>query len=157
MSRAVVLAAGNPLMRDDAIGACIARALEPVFLNLDIEVFIGETDVSCCLDYVCPDDFLIILDAMYMGEQPGTVCKIPLYAAFNCRKKSLFAHETDVVDTLAEWMPGIQGYLIGIEPAEICVGLGLSYCLKNKFTQVCADAEDLIRSIIDKYANTQSV
>jgi hydrogenase maturation protease len=52
-----------------------------------ITVIIGETDVPYCLNEIRPDDFLIIIDAVMQGNEPGSVVVFPLRDAVTSRGK----------------------------------------------------------------------
>lgn len=148
--RFVVMGIGNPIMRDDGIAISVARQLKPKMENRDIEVVIGETDVSFCMDSLKEQDFLVLMDAMYAGEEPGRVHKIPLHEAAAYRRRPSFAHDASVVDAIAAEFPDIRGVMIGIEPAVVGVGFELSNFLKIKFERICRDVEKMIYEITEE-------
>ncbi|MEI6100442.1 MAG: hydrogenase maturation protease [Eubacteriales bacterium] len=148
MNRIIVLGVGNPIMKDDGIGLRVAQAIQPGMSGRNIEVVIGETDVSYCLDCICADDFLLVLDAMFMGETPGNVRAIPLGKAISGHARPYTVHDMNVVDALWAAFPDMRGYLIGIEPAVVGIGFDLSNCLKKRFDRICADVDSLIQKIL---------
>lgn len=150
MNRTVVLGVGNPIMKDDGIGLRVAQAIQPGMAGRNIEVVLGETDVSYCLDCICADDFLVVLDAMYMGEEPGAVRAIPLARAISGRALPQTVHEMNVLDAITAAFPAMRGYLIGIEPAVVGIGFDLSNCIKKRFDRICADVDMLIQKILEE-------
>jgi hydrogenase maturation protease len=148
--RFVVMGIGNPIMRDDGIALSVARHLKPKMENRDMEVVIGETDVSYCVDSLKEQDFLVVMDAMYTGEEPGRVHRIPLREAAACRRRPFFAHDASVLDAIAAEFPDIRGVIIGIEPAVVGIGFELSNSLKIKFERICGDVERMINEIAEE-------
>ena len=150
MKRLVVMAIGNPIMKDDGIAIRVARHIKPKIIDKNVEVVIGETDVSFCLDSLSEEDFLVVMDAMYIGEEPGRVRLISLDKAAVYRRKPYFAHDMNVIDAIAAEFPGIRGYMIGIEPAVVGVGFELSNCLKIRFEGICSDVERMLAQIMEE-------
>ena len=57
-----VIAMGNTLMKDDAIGIEVAKEIEEKLLEKGIEVIYGETDVQYSISNVQEDDYIFILE-----------------------------------------------------------------------------------------------
>lgn len=150
MKRLVVMGIGNPILKDDGIALEVARQIKPRITDNNVEVVIGETDVLFCVDSLCEEDFLVVMDAMYTGEEPGRVKLIPLDQAVSRRKKPYSAHDVSVVDAIAAEFPNIRGYLIGIEPAVVGIGFELSNCLKIRLDRICSDVERMLRKIMEE-------
>lgn len=153
MSRIAVLGVGNPLMRDDGIGVRVAEMIRDRLEAKNIKVILGETDVSYCLDCICADDFLVLLDAIHAGGLPGSVWLLPMEQAVSCRQKPYAAHDMSLVDAIAEEYPKSRGVLIGIEPEDVGIGLELSACLQDQFSRICADVEALLQKIMEDEAD----
>ncbi len=150
MKRLVVMGIGNPILKDDGIALEVARQIKPRITDKNVEVVIGETDVFFCMERLRDADFLIVMDAMFTGEEPGRVKLIPLDQAVNCRKKPYSAHDVSVVDAIAAEFPNIRGYMIGIEPAVVGIGFELSNCLKIRLDRICSDVEKMLRKIMEE-------
>lgn len=141
-------------MRDDGIGAWVVKAIENDLQKHDITSFVGETDFQCCFDEIKPDDFVIIIDAMSQGKEPGNIDVMLLSDALKNRGKLRTQHEFSLFDLIDLHYPEVQGYFIGIEVAEIDFGFELSKSLREHFKQICADVLNIVLSIKEegKYA-----
>jgi hydrogenase maturation protease len=150
MSKTVVLGVGNLLMQDEAIGVRVAGELWDRLAAENVEFVIGETDVAYCLGCLCPDNFLVLLDAAQLGGAPGSVRILPIQDAVSCQIKPSAMHELNIVDAIAAEYPAIKGVLIGIEPEVVDVGLAMSECLQSQFSLICEEVEKLLRKILEE-------
>ena len=141
-----VVAIGNEMMRDDGIGICVAKELKNYLKIRDIELIIGETDVEYCLDNIEDGDDLIILDAAFEEDAPGT---INLYSIekllFN--RSIITQHQPSFLEAIRVYKMGVTGILITIEIAEISFGLGISEKMKSMLPQIVEE----VRKSIDDY------
>lgn len=137
MKRILVIGIGSLIMKDDGIGAKVAEAIEDGLRVNDIASLVGETDFQCCFDEIRHDDFLVIIDAMVQGKEPGSIDVMLLSDALKCRSKLRTQHEFSLFDLIELHYPKIQGCFIGIEAAEIGFGFGLSKPLQKCFEQIC--------------------
>lgn len=138
MKRILVIGIGSLVMRDDGIGSRVVEALESSLQENGISSFVGETDSQCCFDEIKPDDFVIIIDAIAQGKDPGNIDVMLLDDALKDRLKLRTPHEFNLLDLIELHAPKTQGYFIGIEAAEIGFGFELSKPLKESFGQICA-------------------
>jgi hydrogenase maturation protease len=138
-------------MMDDGIGLRVAGELRDRLTAENTEVMIGETDVAWCIDRIRTDDFLVLLDAMCMGEAPGSVRLLPMDKAVSGRLKPYAMHELNIMDAIAAEYPEIKGVLIGIEPAEVGIGLELSECLQSGFDRICANVWILLQKVLEDW------
>lgn len=134
-------------MRDDGIGARVVKAIENDLQKHDIASFVGETDFQCCFDEIKPDDFVIIIDAMSQGKEPGNIDVMLLSDALKNRGKLRTQHEFSLFDLIDLHYPEVQGCFIGIEAAEIGFGFELSKSLKEHFKQICAGVLNVVINI----------
>ena len=74
----LVIGIGSLIMTDDGIGTRIAEALKNRLQEQDIDVLVGETDYQYCFDEIRADDFLVILDAVMPGKDPGQYYDNPI-------------------------------------------------------------------------------
>lgn len=155
MRRVIVLAIGNLIMKDDGIGIKVAEYIKNRIEKNDIEVIIGETDFQFCVDKVKEGDFLIIIDAMYIGESAGNINVIPLDIALSNHSKLYSQHEMSLFDSIKDRFRDIKGYLIGIEVAEVDFGLDLSSVLSEKFQGICEKVENEILKIVEGLKNAR--
>lgn len=144
MKRILVIGIGSLVMRDDGIGARVVEAMESSLRENDIASFVGETDFQCCFDEIKPDDFLIIIDAMAQGKEPGSIDVLLLSDALKNRGKLRTQHEFSLFDLIELHDPKMQGYFIGIEVAEIDFGFELSKPLQKSFGRICTTVLDTV-------------
>ena len=141
-----VIAIGNEMMRDDGVGISVAKGLEDYLKTRDIELIIGETDVEYCLDNIEDEDDLIILDAAFEEDAPGTINLYSLVKLlFNIT--IITQHQPSLLEAIRVYKMGVKGILITIEVAEISFGLGISERMKGMLPQIVEE----IRKLIDDY------
>ncbi len=137
MNRMLVIGVGSLIMTDDGIGASVAEARKDKLQAHDVAVIIGETDVQYCLNEIRPDDFLVVIDSMMQGKAPGCLDIVPLQDAVKTPGKLCSQHDFSLIDAVSLNYPGMQGYLIGIEAAEIGFGFELSDALREGLERIC--------------------
>lgn len=147
MKRVLVIGIGSLVMMDDGIGSRVVEAIESRLRKYDIASFVGETDFQCCFDEIKPGDLVVIIDAMAQGNQSGSICIMPLSEALENRSKFRSQHEFSLFDLIELHAPKTQGYFIGIEPAKIGFGFGLSAPLKERFEQICSNVLNAVLHI----------
>lgn len=144
-TRTVVLGLGNTLNRDEGVGV---HALAPLAARLGaqtaVELLDGGTLGLNLLPLVEECSHLLVLDALDAGRAPGTVVElrreqIPLYAGVR-----LSQHQITFQEVLG--LAGIRGklpahlHLIGVQPADITIGLELSPLVAATLPDVVARA-----------------
>ncbi|HBN84331.1 MAG TPA: hydrogenase maturation protease [Clostridiales bacterium] len=147
MKRVLVIGIGCLMMMDDGIGSRVVEALESEMCKHNIASFAGETDFQCCFDEIKPGDLVVIIDAMVQGNQPGSIDIMLLRDVFENLRKFRSQHEFSLFDLIKLHAPQTEGYLIGIEPAEINFELDLSAPLKELFDQICSNVLNTILHI----------
>lgn len=100
MKRILVIGIGSLVMRDDEIGSRVVKALKSSLRENGISSFVGETDFHCCFDEIKPDDFVIIIDAIAQGKDPGSIDVILLGDALKDRVKLRTQHEFSLLDLI---------------------------------------------------------
>lgn len=133
-----VIAMGNTLMKDDAIGIEVAKEIEAKLLEQGIEVIYGETDVQYSISNIQEDDYIFILDAACYGKSPGEITSLPLNT-FVSNKKGYCGHNYSVLDLLKLYYPNVKGKIYAIEIKEVEFGLGLSSVLQDKLKVISED------------------
>ncbi len=148
--RILVLGVGNVLLRDEGIGVKVVQALEARFcFSPNVEIMDGGTLGVRLLDPICQADFLIVVDAVQNGCDPGTFYRLPVdeIARRVTFKNSL--HQLDLVESLAyaELLGNRpEAVIIGVEPADISPwGTELTSTLQNRFEEMCALVLEEIR------------
>lgn len=129
--RKVVLGLGNILARDEGLGV---HALEPLRAGRaaasDVEVLDGGVLGMGLLPIVESCSHLLVLDAIDAGRPPGTVIEldgpdIPLLARRKLSWHQLSFQEVLQLAASRDRCPACL-HLIGIQPADLSIGIGLS-------------------------------
>jgi hydrogenase maturation protease len=140
----LVIGIGSLIMKDDGIGTRIAETLKSQLQEQDIYVLIGETDFRYCFDEIQSDDFLVILDAVMPGNEPGSITITPLCDALNDRAKLHAQHDFSLFDAIYLHYPDMKGAFIGIETAAIEFGFELSERLEACFDKICGNVLNVL-------------
>jgi len=144
----ILIAVGNRLMMDDGVALAVAERLEERLRELNIKVIFSETDCESSLFMLNEDDFVIILDAMCTGAQPGSVSFFSLEET----KVQLIAdsqHDLGIIELIKLYNLRVKGYFVGIEAAEIGIGDELSPQFRDKLPQICSHTEKAIVNIME--------
>jgi len=147
MKRVVVIGIGNRLMKDDGIAIAVTEDLKNRIDKGNMEVIIGETDFCFYMSKIKDQDYVIIIDAFYSGSIPGSITLLPIGEVIGNNNKPYFQHDMGFSE-LTKYYPKIEGYLIGIEVAEVGFGLDLSPILKEQLSDICAQVEKQIIDIL---------
>lgn len=149
MNRMLVIGIGSLIMTDDGIGIRVTHAIKKKLQEHGIVVIIGETDVQYCMDEIHPDDFLVVIDSMVQGKEPGSIEIVPLHDATKNHSDFHSQHNFSLINAISLTYMDIHGYLIGVEVAEIGFGFELSNALREKFENICHNVlktvEDIMR------------
>lgn len=149
MSNIKVIAIGNVLMKDDAIGIEVIKEIEEKLLEKNIEVIYGETNIHHCISVVKEDDYIIILDAACFEKNPGEITFLPLNK-FISKKKGYSQHSYSFLDLIRIYYPNIQGEIYGIEVKEVEFGFGLSSVLQPQLNIISKKILSKINKSIKK-------
>lgn len=125
----LVLGVGNILLKDEGVGVKVVEKLQEEYdFSDNVEIMDGGTLGLRLSDYITQCDFLIVVDAVLGGGEPGTIYRLEdddlkLSLAF---KNSM--HDLDLLETLA--CCDIIGHrpdavVIGVEPASYKTGMGV--------------------------------
>ena len=128
-----VIAIGNRLMMDDAIGILVAENIKGLLECEGIEVIVGETDIEYCFSKLNLSDEFYIVDSTHYGSHPGTVTFKTLGEVKNSRAMNCSIHSLSLIDLMNLYKVNIKGYFIGIEISNIEINIGLSDVLKEQF------------------------
>lgn len=135
MKSMAVIAIGSRIMKDDGIGVWVAEAIKNVLSKESINVVIAETDFEYGLDIARAYDYVIILDAMISGGEPGSITVCPQHRA-KAHKRYASQHDMSMIE-----MMDIEGKscLIGIEATDVDFGFGPGHTLRERFDEICGD------------------
>ncbi|MBC7362626.1 MAG: HyaD/HybD family hydrogenase maturation endopeptidase [Candidatus Aminicenantes bacterium] len=145
--RKVVLGLGNILNRDEGAGVYALKELEKILpeeAKKKVELVDGGVLGMDLLPYVEEASHLLILDAVDSGAEPGEVVEydsdeIELFYNGRISWHQLGFQEVLAVARVKEKFPDYV-YLIGVQPADISVGVGLSPALKNSVKEMAERA-----------------
>ncbi len=147
--RVLVLGVGNILFTDEGLGVrVIEKLLEDYDFPDNVTVMDGGTLGSKLMGPILDADRLIVVDAVFGGDAPGSVYRL---TGDDLRKSLAFKnsmHQTDLVDTLIHC--GIVGNrpetcIIGVEPQDLnTMAVELSPLIQQKIPAVCAFVLDEI-------------
>jgi len=129
--RKVVLGLGNILNRDEGVGVlALDRVRERLAGRGGVEVLDGGVLGLALLPIVESCSHLLLLDAVSVGKPPGTVVEladeeIPFFSRLKLSWHQLSFQEVLELAKARGRLPG-RLRLLGVEPADISVGYGLS-------------------------------
>ncbi|MBG9450710.1 hydrogenase maturation protease [Cytobacillus firmus] len=148
MKKTIILGIGNRLMKDDGVGIYIAEELMNTDENLDCEYIIGESDIDYSLSKLEGAEFVIILDAILSGGNPGDIEVYSLDKTDSHRFLGLSPHNMHLFQALYEQRDKLKGCLIGVEPFDISFQIGLSRELEKKWPEIVSKAKKTIDEIL---------
>jgi hydrogenase maturation protease len=126
----LVLGVGNALLGDDGAGLLVLAELQRDAgkWGAQVEFLDGGTQGLALLESIASRRALLVLDAVALGAEPGTVHVLRGWS--HAGERASTAHESNVAELLqASTLLGEcpeQVTVIGIEPARIETGIGLS-------------------------------
>jgi hydrogenase maturation protease len=127
-----VIGVGNLLMKDDGIGIHVVEELRKRDLPPNVEVYDAATHAFAVLEFMERKDKAILIDACKRGGSPGSIYRFSFHPLREAPPESLHLslHDFSFVDALRSG-EGIYEYppeivLIGVEPRELGLGVGLS-------------------------------
>jgi hydrogenase maturation protease len=138
-------------MMDDGIGVRVVEELKKQSIDTSVEYVVGETDIDYCLDQIYADSYMIIVDAAYLGEKPGTISIIPLDQVLESPTKQISVHESHFLNEIRISGKNIKGVFIAIEPCEINYGTDLSSGIQGKFKEIVKHIGEIIQHIVRNY------
>ena len=148
--RHLVLGIGNTLNTDEGVGVHAVALLKEALGNpLSIEFLDGGTLGLNLLPLVEEAQHLVLLDAVNAGAQGGTVIElrrdeIPLFAGVRMSQHQLTFQEVLGLAQVRGKLPAYL-HLIGVQPEDLSVGVGLSVVVAKAVPRVLNRAEAVLR------------
>ena len=141
MKKTVILGAGNELMKDEGVGVHVIRAMQAEWQTLNIDVELIDSGTSTDLGHLAQGvDTLIIIDAVKGGCEPGTIYRFTADRLASDTGITTSLHQVGIIESLRmmELTGGkpTQTVVIGIEPAEVDIGLELSKEIKTLMPKI---------------------
>ncbi len=143
-----LVAVGNRFMKDDGIAIKVVNRLERKLTGKDLEIIIGETDCQGSFYLLNKDDYVLILDALCIGAEPGSVHIFSLEEAVSHSSDFFMQHDMSLLELMKLYNNNFRGCMIGIEIAEIGYDDELSPVLRDKLPEICRDIEKAVNKII---------
>ncbi|EYE87286.1 hypothetical protein Q428_14125 [Fervidicella metallireducens AeB] len=143
MKRAV-LGIGNILLHDDGIGIHVINELEKEEL-VGVDLIDGGTAILDLLDIFINNDYIIIVDSLKGGHEPGTIYKLSAEDMDGYIKGNTSLHDVQILDIVKQakylgFCPQVT--ILGIEPEKIDYEIGLTDRLKNQLPQLIKIVKD---------------
>ena len=139
--RTVVLGLGNMLMADDGLGlAALARLDDDWFIPRRVELVDGGTWGMNLLHIVESADNLLVLDAIDIGEAPGSIVRLEGHDIPRFLAQKVSPHQIDLREVLA--LAELRGMLpehlvaLGIQPERIEMSTTLSPAVEVHLDQL---------------------
>lgn len=151
--RKIILGIGNLLNRDEGVGIHAVRALQAKnTLGAEWEILDGGTLGLNLLPLVEEASHLIVLDAIDARREPGTLIElsreqVPLFASVKMSPHQLSFQEVLGLAYVRGHLPE-HLVLLGIQPADLQVGVELSPIVARALPQLLARVEQIARTMI---------
>ena len=143
--RKVVLGLGNILNRDEGLGIQALRLLEPQSGDFPEFEFLDGGVLGLNLLMIVEEcSHLLLLDSVDAKKPAGTVIElakeqIPLYSGIKMSQHQVTFQEVLGLANIRGYLPE-NLHLIGIQPEDLSVGLGLSSSVETALPQVIEKA-----------------
>ncbi len=143
--RCIVLGLGNTLNRDEGLGVHALHRLEEQLGEVQgVELLDGGVLGLNLLMLVEDCRWLLILDAVNAGKAPGTLIElakeqIPLFAGVRMSEHQITFQEVLGLASIRGHLPEYL-HLIGIQPADLSIGVELSPVVASAMPSVVAQA-----------------
>ena len=143
--RKIVLGLGNTLQTDEGLGVYALAALQEQLGKVpNVEFIDGGVLGLNLLPLVEAASHLLILDAANAGKAPGTVIElarneIPLYSGLKMSQHQLTFQEVLALASIRDRLPP-NLYLVGAQPADLTVGLGMSNLIETVMPEIVSRA-----------------
>ncbi len=149
-SKAIVLGIGNLLNSDEGLGIHAVRRLEQKFgqPGIDLQFVDGGTLGLNLLPLIEDASHILLLDCVNAGQPPGTVVEltkdqIPLYSGVKMSVHQTTFQEVLGLANLRSRLPP-HLHLIGVQPADLSVGVELSPIVADKLPEIMKRAEEIL-------------
>jgi len=149
-NRKIVLGLGNTLQTDEGLGVHALKALEEQLgPQGDLEYVDGGVLGLNLLPWVESSSYLLILDAADAGQPPGTLIElardeIPLYIGVKMSQHQITFQEVLGLANVRDKLPP-HLYLIGIQPEDLTVGVGISDTIKAALPEMIDRATAVLK------------
>ncbi len=153
--KVLVIGIGNILFKDDGVGSLVVKELAQHNKNANITFLDGGTLGLDLIAYLEGYDLLLLVDALDIGQQPGSI----FYwegEMLNNLNYQMSIHEVGIKDLLqAIKLMGIniKVVLVGIQVEDISWGMDLSEAVQEAIPYLKKE----ITNILDQYLSHQTI
>jgi len=158
----LVLGLGNLLLGDDGVGLRLVETLaEEAGFGDTVEFVDGGTQGIALLGCLADREAIVVLDAVSLGAEPGTVHVLrgPAMEELKARRAST-AHEGNALELFATGrMLGLgwnEVAVIGIEPENVRTGIGLSARVEQSVGTALACARNVVKEMVETHVPCNS-
>jgi len=150
-SEILVLGIGNILNTDEGVGIHAVRALQAKYPNpVGFAIEDGGTLGLNLLPLVDDATHLLIFDAVEAGKTPGSIIElegeqIPLFGGAKLSEHQVMSQEVLGLAMLRGTLPQ-HLYLIGMQPLDLSIGIGLSAAGEHVVEKMVSAAEEKLRA-----------
>ncbi len=138
MKELAILGVGNILEKDDGVAIYATKYLEINYIfTPQIDIINGGVEGINLLNIFMQYKHIIILDAIEIEDEPGSIYHIPSHELTGYGLKSSAAHEIgvlqcfDILELMGKEIP--KSSVLGIIPKSINIKIGLSDVINEKF------------------------
>lgn len=152
----VVIGVGSEIRRDDGVGVIVARRLSELDLGPGVEVIEGHTGGINLLFEMEGADHCIIIDAVEMGREPGTI------EVFDADEADILMTErvaslhhvslADVIQLARATGVTTRVTVVGIQPADITPGEGLTDTVAARLDELV----EIVRQLVNETRHGRS-
>jgi len=149
-----ILGVGNELLSDEGVGVYVIKELKKIDLPPEIDIIEGGTEGFGLINIITETDYLIVIDSIKGGSEPGTIYRFNINDAPNCPdifKTSV--HQIGILEVinLSQLIGKTpETVVIGIEPEKITTSMELSQKIREKIPKVIDLILNETRSILKK-------
>jgi hydrogenase maturation protease len=157
-----VLGLGNLLLTDDGVGLTLLERLKATRnWGPEVEFLDGGTRGVVLLAYLEQRRALLVLDAIALGDPPGAVRVIEGYEHFlHIASAPGSAHEGNALQLLQSayilGMAPMKVAVVGVAPADLQTGIGLSAIVRQSVPEALRYAEDQLVRLLDDIGASSS-
>lgn len=138
LPKVIVLGIGNTLYTDEGVGIEILPQVEEEIHKRGlshVSIHEGSTDSLSLLSVIEEADYLLIIDAINAGKEPGTIIEltadeIPAYFGVKMSVHQVGFQEVLFAARLLEQLPKDM-HMVGCQPYSLELGVGISEEMKS--------------------------
>lgn len=142
MKLLTVVGIGNRIYCDDGIGCEVVDKICKENPDRRVEYLIGETDIDYCLSHIRTHE-VIIVDAVKAGCEPGSVHIYAPEEFLTALSGGFSMHNLHLL-TLLDCAGNLNIRIIGIEPFEVTLRVGLSCRMEKSLDNIAGTINSLI-------------